>query len=681
MKYQPEVFPDMIRRWRARFEDGTVAGAIGAHGYTTDRGRRTLGKLHDQIALRRAHFFNLPEVDPLLPDPYGDAPGFQSDAPRQLHEQLLARITENHANVRAEADEPTATKRKAAQTVEEYLQGILDAMEKRNGYTFQEGMGDAQIIDGVGLIHWWYAPDRDPDWPDYEYRDDLRGTDKATKERFRGNPEYTEGSAEAQHKSKLKETEQSYRDRRAKMLASTPDVYDAEVLSARNCYWMDDRTSKNGMGRVMVIREYGWLDYEEELADRDLKFVLKDGAIQRWADSEAPFAEGPSVDGWDTNLSVVTIWTKDEWYELASVNTGGTTENWEYITGGTHDWGMPPFAKFTAITAKDPDPTLMYQPALAGVFRLKPFVDEQVTLMHVIARNTAMPWFYLERKDDKAKMLDEAGKMATFTMDAALAMAIPDGYELKWMNPEMGAAMPQSISLFLEDYKAAYPSTGTTDTSGSSQPWTIRLKQTEANVTPGMLIRRQLQPFDIFIEAIARDCARRAKDEPDEQLWGYVEDEGKKALKAIPAADLEGFKIHVDIDAAGEAERVTMAQIGMQEYQIGLINDYMYWAEYKGDPDPQKRIDEMAAWNGYKQYWEPGIIRQEIARIQGTDTIKNISIGVNGETVGPNGQAVTPEEVVGINGFESAAPVQNMTVEQPGMGTLAPPGAVPVGGM
>ena len=678
MKYKPEVFPEMIRKWRERFESGKVAGSMGAHGYRGEQGGRALGKLHDQIALRRAHFFNLPDVDPLLPDPYSDAPGFQSDAPRQLHEQLLARITENHANVRAEADEPTATKRKGAQVVEEYLQGILDAMEKRNGYTFQEGMGDAQIIDGVGLIHWWYAPDRDPDWPDYEYRDDLRDTDAETKKRFRPNPEYTEGSVEETHSRRLREREESVRERRAKMLANAPDVYDAEVLSARNCYWLDDRTSRNGLGRVMVIREYGWLDYDEDLKERDLKVYLKDGKIQRWADSDTPHEDGPSADGWDTNLSVVTIWTKDEWYELAAVSTGGTTQDWEYITGGTHDWGMPPFALFTAITAKDPDPTLMYQPALAGVFRLKPFVDEQVTLMHVIARNTAMPWFYLEKKDDGAKMLDEAGKMATFTMDAALAMAIPDGYELKWMNPEMGAAMPQSIALFLDDYKAAYPSTGTTDTSASSQPWTIRLKQTEANVTPGMLIRRQMQPMDIFLEAVARDCARRAKDEPDEQLWGYVKDDGKKALKAIPAADLEGFKIHVDIDGTGEAERVTMAQIGMQELGMELITPYNYWDEYKGDPDPQKRIDELVAYKAYRDYWEPGIIRQEIARIQGSDTIKNVSLGVNGETIGPNGQAITPEEVVGINGFQPATPVQGMTVDQPDMSPLAAPGTVPV---
>ena len=693
MKITEDALPKLIRSLRNRFEDGTVGG-VGAHGYRV-AGRRVMGKLHDQIAWRRAHFFNMPEADPVLPPPYDDSPAFQSDAPRQKHTELKARVVENHFKTRVESGNTTVVKREAAQAVETYLLDGMQELEDRLGYSFQEAMADCQIIDGVGFLHWRTAHQKLPEYPDYEYRDDLKDTDKDEKKRYRPNREYTEGSTEARHKHKLRETDDSLHERRRKQLAEAPFPYEAEVVSGRNVYWVPDRSCLNGFGMVMTIQTVGWLDYESDVNERGLrdedgnalKAKLEDAntgrSIRLYTEVDAPFADGPSIDGWDETISIVTIWTRGEWYELASCGTAGSTnQDWTYITGGTHEWEMPPFAIVTAISVMDPDPALAYPPALAGMYRLKPFVDEATTLMHVISRNIAMPWFFLQRRDDGASLLTEDGKLKTFTWDAAAGMTIPDGYELKWVDTNLNTAYPQSLAIMIDDYKASFPSTGTTDTSASSQPWTVRLKQQEANVTPRQLIMRQVQPLDIMVSSIAKDCARRALDEPDNSLWAYVEDEGKKKIAAIPATDLKGLECHIDIDATSAAERVTEAQLGMQLMEMQKITDYQFWDEFWGDPDPQKRLDEVTAEQTFKTYWLPGIIRQRVARIQGSESIKNVSVGVGGELLGPNGQGVQPDEVLAMNGVvpQQAAPAINgQGPSMPGAGTLATEGTVPIG--
>jgi len=694
VKITEDALPKLIRSLRNRFEDGTVGGA-SAHGYFSPKGSRISGKLHDKIALRRLHFFNDPSVDPRLDAPYDNVPGFQSAELGIKHRDLKARVIQNRMKVRAEADGTTVIKREAAQAVESYLLNGFQEIEKRLGYRIQGAMADCQIIDGPGMIHWRTAHQKMPEYPDYEYRDDLRDTDDDEKKRFRKHREYTEGASD-NRKYKLRETDDSLHERRRKQLAEAPFPYEIEVLSARNCYWVPDRSCLNGFGMVMTIQTVGWLDYENDvngraLSDADgqtLKARLQDAetgrSIKLYTEVDAPFADGPSIDGWDETISIVTIWTRDEWYELASCGIGGATsgDSWTYITGGTHEWEMPPFALVAGLTVMDPDPALAYPPALDAMYKLKPFVDEMMTFMHVTSRNIAMPWFFLQRRDDGASLLTEDGKLKTFTWDAASGMTIPDGYELKWVDINLNGAYPQSLALILEQYKDSFPSTGTTDTTGSSQPWTVRLKQQEANVTPGEMVTAQVDALDICATSIARDSSKRALDEPDNSLWGYVEDEdGKKSLAAIPASHLKGFTIHVDIDPTGAAERTTQAQLGMQLMETGKITDYQFWDEFRGDPDPQKRLDEVTAEQTFKTYWLPGVIRQEVARIQGSNTIKNVSVGVGGELLGPNGQGMQPDEVLAMNGVvpQQAAPAINgQGPSMPGAGTLAPQGAVPI---
>ena len=683
-----EQLPRLVESIRKRYED-TELGALQAHGYFA-KGKRKTGKLHDVIALRRAHFHNRPEVDPILPKPYDEGPAIQSDVPRMKHGELKARICENPFKITAEAKDTTYVKREAANAVEAYVLAGLNEIEERNGYTFQEGMSDAQIIDGVGFIHWREAYEKVPEWPGYEYRDTVAGEDDEVKKRFKRSRDYVEGSAEEKSR-RLRETDDSLHDRRRKALAEAPFPYEAEVLSGRNISWVPDRACKNGFGIVVWTRAVGWLDWSEDyerrgMKDSDgkaLKAMLgkresgEDGIL--FMERDAPFPEGPSADGWEATVNVCEVWTREHWYELVSLGHGtGIQGSWTFVASGEHEWGMPPFAIVTGIGTVDPDPVLAFQPALAGVFRLKPAFDEAITLMHTLARNIAMPWFYLQPQAQSGMppILNEDGSMKAFSWDSAAGMKIPTGYELKWVDPQLNAAYPQSISLMREMYQESWPSTGTTDTSASSQPWTVRLKQQEANVTPRMLITKQLSPLDIMASSIAEDCARKALDEPDESLWAYQEDEGKRKLVGVPASAFKGLKIHVDIDATSAAERVTEAQLGMAMLEAGMITLYQFWDEFWGDPDPQKRIDEVDAQKAFDMYWLPGIIRQEMARIQGTEII----VGVDGQFAGANGQEMAPDEVLGSAGVKPATPPQVMGQgpSQPGMGTLAPDGAVPI---
>ena len=687
VKLTPEQLPDLIKQLRSRYENGVPGGALTASGWTIP-GAVAKRRLHDQITYYRAHFNNLPEVNPQLPKPFDNVLAIQGDEPRRLHGELKSRVTENHFKPKCTPDVGTVTKRDVANDVERLLASIVQELEERQGYTFQEGLADGQIIDGISWLHWDRRNDNLPDMPEYEYLDQLPDTkDKEERKRYRRNREYVQGSSEPNTSRRYRETDESLWERRKHQIARAPVEYHAEVVNGRNVYWVPDRSCLNGMGVVMVIHEVGWLDYDEDNRSRDIKVVMRtiDGknALHLWREQDGPFPESPSSDGWGERVSIATVWTRDCWYELAAVTHGAGVENWEYITEGAHDWMMPPWAPCGGIEVNDPDPALRYLPALAGVFRLKPSMDEEKTFVHILARNTALPMFYLEVKAgvDLPSMRDANGDRVYFTADAASAMTVPQGYELKQREVPTGSLLPQSLALMREDYAASFPKTGQTDTSASSQPWTVRLKQQEANVTPRKLIDKEVMPLRIFLNSLTQDMTRRALEEPGEMYYRYVEEEGIRELVGVKAVDLKGIEVVAEIEATSAAERVTLAQLGMELYTGGFgLTRYALWDEYLGDQDPQKRLDAWLAEQAFDQFWLPGLVKQELGRVQGTDTIKNVVVGQNGELVGPNGQAMEPSQVNQVNGFTSTAPqVNGQQMQQPGMGPLQAPNTVPIG--
>ena len=682
----------LVRDLRKRYEDATPGGTLTARGWSKGK-----AKLHDQITWQRAHFNNLPEVGPKLPEPYADVLAVQGDEPRRLHAELKSRITENHFKPKCHPDVGTASKRDVANDVERLLAAIVRELEERNGYTFQEGLADAQIIDGIGWIHWDRRDENIPDMPEYDYLDALPDkADEAERKRYKRNSEYTEGSSDPATSKRYREKDESLWERRKHQLARAPTEYTATVLSGRSVYALPDKSSLTGYGAVMTIEEVGWLDYDEDVREREIKVILKAtetgrNVLRLWQEQDAPYSESPSSNGWEDRISIVTIWTRDKWCELATVtkNAAGV-EDWEYITGGSHDWGFPPFAPVSAIEVNDPDPVLRYLPALAGVFRLKPVMDEAKTFLHILARNTALPMYYLEPLPGSTvpSMRDRAGDRVYYSHDAASAMKIPDGYSLKQQEIPTGQLLPQSYAIMREDYQESFPGTGQTDTSATSQPWTVRLKQSEANVTPRKLVDKQVMPLRIFLASIMQDMLRRALEEPEEMYYRYVEEDGTRELVGVKAADLKGIDVDVAVDSTGDAERVTLAQLGMEMWSSGIgLTRYAYWDEYMGDQDPDERLTAWDAEQAFDQYWKPGIVKQELARIQGTETIKNVVVGRDGEMIGPNGQALPPGQVAAANGFQSAQPqptapsVNGMPMAQPGMGPLQTPGTVPIGGM
>lgn len=676
-----EQAPHIIRQLRDRYEASEKGGSLSARrAATAAKGKL---RLHDKIAWQRAHFFNMPEVDPRLPKPYDKVLAYQSDAPRQVHGELKARLTENHFTIKATPDVSTNTRREVANDVEKLAMSGVQELEERLGYTFQEALSDGQIIDGLCFLHWRDKPEAMPDWEDYDYRDDLPGKDdKDERKRYRKNPEYTEGSDEPKHRSKYRETDESLWERRRHQLARAPFPYHAEVIGARNVYWLPDRACLNGLGMVMTIQEIGFLEWADDLKGRGVKEVLEDvrggKKLRIYTEQDAPDMDSPSWDGWEHRISLVTIWTRDYWCEFAQLTEGNATDEWELVGSGSHDWEMPPFAMCTAIEVNDPDPALRYLPALEGVYRMKPYVDEATTYMHILARNTALKWFYLEPIPGSGMPLltDEEGKPIGFTPDAANSKEIPQGYTLKWVDDSIDPGYTQSVALWREDFEAAKPATGTTDTSGSSQPWTIRLKQAEANVTPRKLVDKQITPLRIFVSALAKDMMRKAMDEPEQTYWRYAEDGGEEKLVGVKASDFKGIKLDVKIDSTSEAERVTIAQLGMEMLGRNLITPYQFWDEFMGDPDPQKRLDEVDAYMAFTTYVLPGLIRQEIAKELGTQVV----VGADGELVGPNGQQVSPYDVLAGQGFQQVPSPQigGQGPAMPGQGTLAVPGTVPV---
>lgn len=642
--------------------------------------------LRQRIQYRRAHFQNDSSVNPNLFEPLSHIT-YQSDAPRRIWGDTKDRLVENHWVIHSSPSKPTADQNAAAEDAEAVFQSGLMLAEERNGVQLQDALSDGQLVDCYGILHWRLATHLWPEVPEYEYCDYLP-EDESEKKRYQPN-EDGEEEDDDKPKRKYRETDASVQERHRENKARAGFPWIVETPIPQTYADVEDRAGAISM--ACLVQEVGLLDYSDELKDND-KLILalnEYGGLKEvrvYMENQAPTADGPSRNDWGQTIRVATLWTRGEWYELATKadlhkatleGVDLTVEDWVLVKSGTHPYGRPPFEKVIAERFNDPDPALRYLPALEGVFRLKPFFDRDMALLKGLSERTALPDLYLVKLKDGSYMTAEDGKVVQLTRDSAHAQELPDGYELKKIDMEVSQGFVDSVRMTREEYAEAAPPTGTAEITASSQPWTVRLGQAQASVKPKKLANVQARA----IAAMVRNMAKVTSLPLDEGGIGEAvatfrvdKENGEFDMSQTVSVEPEQIKslnFSVTINPQSSAEQITSTEHGIGLLERGVITLRDLMENYMNVPNPSQKIIELRADRIFTEYLEPNLLAMKVAERYGP----KVALGPDGQLVGADGSPVDPAALAASNGW---APIPQPGITPGGAG-FAPPGGSPAG--
>lgn len=651
----------IIQKLVVRFDDGSD-GQGGVWG----------AKLHNRMRWRRAHFHNLKEADPVLSEPYDAMQKDQSDLPRRAHNAVKARLLENHFKfVGKPKGKDDAERRQKADRVAAWMNQQVSRIEEERGQTLQEALTDGQGIRGFGLLY------------------------------VRLRPEL------------LPEVEGSSPEERAEKMAGTRGLVEIECPDPLTFFFVPDRHRENNLGIGLFIETVGLVDYNEaadgwlvNLGNTGEKVITSiqdfDPKVDVGMEIAAPITGGPSVQQWGERIAVATLLTRNEWYELISyigdsdVQFMGT-ETWTLVKSGPHPMGVVPCPMASANgIAFEGDPVLRYEPYLEGVFRKKGINDRLDALEMALAEQTALPTYYLEEINGNARKLDEKGDPIIFNQNAASAMTIPEGWQLKKVDFSVDSGFNVMVTGKKEEMAEAVPPSGRASFKAGTTAWTARLEQNQENVEPKMLLEKQVLALTMLGKILLRAIGASAEDggfgEP--LYFVYEGEDGKRKQEVIMPEDAEMVEISAEVNNVSSAEQLTLEEHGraMLDDPLMPLTPERYLKMYTNDPDPMGTLMDWEAWKLYEQYVKPGRDAQIVAKLMGS----NVVLGVNGETVGPDGRPMPLQDFAQQKGITPAAdpnapppPVPGTTqgpqavdqISPPTGGPLNVPNTMPVGAL
>lgn len=635
-------------------------------------------KLHTLIAQREQHFWNQPEADQTLPEPFGNVEAYQSDLLRQVWEGAKSRLTENAFRVRMVPPKDTPNLQKKADDYERAFNRGLDLLQERSGANWQGDMSDGQLIYCYGILHWRKASEMWPDMPD-------AGTSSEAKEGYR--PTRTGDNTDSDYIET--DTALQTRDRKAKADSGFP--WYVESPHPGTFSFIADRSAASGMAVCLLLREVSIVEYATQLATQDKLYLSlndQNKSLQIYQEQDRPSSwdpSGQSNTGWDKRIQIAELWTRDEFYELCSYDsTLGT--NMTIVKSATHPYGMPPFALAYANRVNHPDPALAHGPVLEGLYRLKPFHDRDMTLGRAIAEQIALPFYYIKLTDG-SYMMDEEGKRITFSRNALAAEALPPGAEIVAISPELNPAVVQFLQLTKSEFEDAKPGLGDVEVAASTQPWTIRLAQAQGNVPIKRLKDAQAWALRTMIRNMQHVMSLPADKGGFGQGVPIAMSNGE--VITLDTEDIKQYTVEVDINPTSAAERIANIEHSRQLVDDPLIPyPIQKFVEHDLEADDVEGwIEQWQAEQWFQNYVVPGFMRQKVAERFGTQFV----LSPDGQAVDGQGMMAPPEQVLGAQGYKvspagvggAPPPSVNGATQplMPGLPTLNPPAAPALPGL
>lgn len=680
-----------------------------SEGSTRSTGRYPV-KLHQKLEFQQQHYFKLPEADPNLGPEFPDASKYQCDVLRDAAWKLESRLLENRFQFTVKAPKETAAQKQAAQDTETWLQVGWATAQQRQQIDIQGGLASGAVRKCYGILHSRLSFEMWPDMPPDEYLEEVPDTEPEAYEKVKKNaPEYEDGKRWKKTGAAIAD-----QDRRNKAMAGFPWVF--ELVDAQRYAEVEDVGCSNGLGMVVVIKVVELIDYNGEISKYALE--LKPGGTPKLSlyeiDPEIPLNIEKPVDGsfnssdTSTFITVVQLWTREEFYELA-MPAGGMDASQSYydfgsmvlIKGAKHPYGEPPFYKVAGkVNEGETDPCLKYQPSLQGVYDFKPYYDRTRSLEGVLTERIALARLFLAKQQGTLADLGDEEGMSTLPREhTETATVLPEGYSIQKIDFEINEALVRLRELQEQEIMAARPPTGQAEIAATTQPWTARQATALADVYPHMIL--------LGMERVVQQCAvmqiRTMSKSPEEggppgmsYVFAKAADDKTGRLRIDPSKTvgldpkmIPSLWVDVSINPTSAQEMASKQQLGMEALKIGLFTPERILEDYWDDPDALGTVQDYMGWQAAESVTN-SVVAQRVASIYS----EKIIIGQGGTAVGPNGQGMTPQEAVAQKGWAPMTPPQGAAVPggngmtpynagptMPPLPGLAAPGTMPLPGI
>lgn len=616
--------------------------------------------LHGRIEWRAKHFAQ--EMPPVLPAPYEKGFRYQTDILRQKNIKLKSRLRENPFVIEGDPVQNTATQKAALERALLVLNQGFDQIQKRENINILSALADGINRHCYSVLHWVLADHMIPAVPEREYLEELP-EDPSEAKRYE-----EDGNG-------YRETGDSVMERHKANMARAGFPFYVETIPANQFMFTEDRSLANGLAIAIVRREVGLFEYaaRRQAMGKDshrepLSINETNKRVPIYGERDAPNDEAPDAGGFRKRVKIYQVWTRTEFYEYVDGEE-------DFRDAFEHPYCMPPFAiAYANVNENETSLVRRYEPALEGLYRVKPAFDYWMSLYYTMAESNAMPMYVLVSKSEGMPMLADDGTPLVMSRNAAMSMKIPDGYELVKFENQINEGFVQLGQWIMDELEKSAPSAGDAEVSASTQPWAIRLQQAMANVEPRMYLENIAQAIDICVTNVAKVMSM--PDVFGEPIAVYARlKEGKvnkREIVSIEPKEIESLDFTVSINPTSAAEQITREQFGMEKLQAKLITHPEFIGDYEGKPNPEAVYVQRQSWWYFADKIQPAIMAMEHKAHYGSRIVMDPTTG---DFLGAGGVPVTPEQAFQQNGQ------QPPEMTQTSMGQMAPiqtPGTVPM---
>ncbi len=584
----------------------------GGRGRSAALGGLTrFGALHERVRQREQHLYNTDEANPSFTAPHSQAEPWQTDLLRRTWTQLRQRLTEHPLRVHVEPPNQSSSALRAADDLEHVFEHGLRILQERSGIQIQADLGYGQVCLCFGVLHWQRALDRLPAYPTAETRVN-EPHDRRERSRFR------RAQAEDHADAPWIETTESRRRRDRRAQAESGFPWEIEVIRPDQFAFVEDRGAGNGLGLAVVLRELALFDYRDRVRRQDgVELRIRDlggePSLSIGGAEEAPQLDEPSGAGWGERIRVASVWTRDEYYELAAPGGSGAADRWLLIKSHPHPYEMPPFALAEADVNDHPDPVRRWEPTMEGIYRVKPGYDYERSLGRFLAEQTAIPLYWIQLADGSWQT-DDDGNRIELTPDAAAAEALPSGASLHRVEFRIDPAFVEFLRMSSDELVAAAPDAGAVERGEigpNTQPHTLNLLLGSRNLQVQQLKRNQARAVRVMLRNMAMVMSKPlAEGGFGGPIWTYARSSDGHVRRGetvgVTPQQIPELDIDVWIDPYSTAQRIAVQEHGRARLNDPLdpLDQRAYLEQYIGDEQAAQTLARHRAWRREQAQFE-----------------------------------------------------------------------------
>ena len=589
--------------------------------------------------------------------------------------EMKPRMTENH--YKFSATSPQASGDKAADELEEMINGWALIMEQRLQAGHQDQMADGQLIDSDAILHLYREKDAYPDIPDYEFMDEDTdgfeenpdfGADRAARRRRKSAPEGASSKPFREKEARRIERLHTVRAR-----AGCP--YQIDVVDRAKFNGVRDKLGGFAFGAI--IEEQGFWQYDSELRSGDqLQIQVEQGKKMaerlRVYGAEKRFEDDHTANI-PKNLVRAHLMTRDSWYELVAVELPSGDErwepdDWEIVKSADHTFGIATFFPASALTFNGGNNIQRDMPALEALFRLKPSFDRILAITRALAETFATNEMVIERGPKAEDQTDSRGNLQEAEESSDGVKVMPKDWHVSQVGVDINAGWMRMMDEMVRQLENATPPTGVAATSASSQPWTVQLNQAQAAILTHYLINKQTWALTACYQAMLRDMSlgKEAGGLADEFFSYKVDGKGvvnPKQLIGIKAKDIGTLQVGVEINAVTAAEQLTLTMHGLDLVERGAIHKRDFQENFRHQENPAEYMLDMDAAQQLETL-KPSIMALRLTETYGSEIVVGADLDLFSADI-PNG-GVQPVDINNALGESGIRPLE------PTIGDLAP---------